>query len=87
MEITNNQYYTFQINPDFQMEYNPTFKLNDNVLRNNHATDSFAVDGFATCYEFFSSDNVAIGNTATGCTTEFAGSLPPAARFIDNIEW
>ena len=59
----------------------------DNILRNNHATDSILVDTVSQCFYFASIDNAAIGNTATGCTTEFAGSLPPAARFIDNIGW
>ncbi len=57
------------------------------VLRNNHATDSIPVEGVSQCIYFSSSVNAAIGNTATGCTTEFAGSLPPASRFIDNIAW
>lgn len=57
------------------------------LLRNNHATDSLAVGGISQCFYFSSVDNAAIGNTATECVTEFAGSLPPPDRYRDNIGW
>lgn len=59
----------------------------DSILRNNHATDSSTVNGSNYCFYFSSSDNAAVGNTATGCTTEFGGGVPPASRFINNIGW
>lgn len=48
----------------------------DNVLRNNHATDSITVGVNNRCFYFASNDNAVIGNTATGCTTEFSGAYP-----------
>lgn len=58
----------------------------DNVLRDNHATDTTSLSGDSFCFDFAFQDNVAIGNTATGCTVEFQNP-PPAARFVDNIGW
>lgn len=57
------------------------------IIRNNHVTNSQTVNGVAYCVYFASNDNVAIGNTATGCNDEFGGSLPLNILFIDNIEW
>ncbi len=58
----------------------------DNVLRNNHATDSVAVGGVSDCFNFSYADNAAIGNTATGCTTGFAGSFPTTIN-RENDAW
>jgi len=58
-----------------------------NVLRNNHVTNTRLVSGDYYCFYFGSSLNVAIGNTATGCSIEFGGAVPPAARFVDNFQW
>jgi len=58
----------------------------DNVLRNNHATESVAVGGVSDCFYFYSADNAAIRNTATGCTTEFAGSFPTTIN-RENDAW
>ena len=63
----------------------------DNMLKDNHVADTININGGGVadgfCFEFDSSDNAAVGNSATGCTTEFGGSLPPVSRFIDNIGW
>ena len=58
-----------------------------NVLRNNHVTSSQPVSGDYYCFYFSNSLNVAIGNTATGCSIEFGGAVLPAARFVDNFQW
>ena len=58
-----------------------------NVLRNNHVTSSQQVSGDYYCFYFSQDLNVAIGNTATGCSIEFGGNVPPAARFVDNFQW
>jgi len=59
----------------------------DNILRHNHVTDSLVVGGISRCIHFLWVNNAAVGNTATGCTTEFSGVSLPASRFIDNISW
>lgn len=58
-----------------------------NVLRNNHVTSSQPVSGDYYCFYFSQNLNVAIGNTATGCSIEFGGNVPAAARFVDNFQW
>ena len=58
------------------------------VLRENHVAVVKENNNEASvCIYFASDDNVAAGNTATGCYTPFGGSVPPAARFIENIGW
>ena len=63
----------------------------DNMLKDNHVADTININGGGVadgfCFEFDSSDNAAVGNSATGCTTEFGGAGWPSAVNRDNDAW
>ena len=70
---------------DANREYGIYIDGTNNVLRKNHVTNT--TDGIGRGFYFVSSDNVLIDNTATGNNDNFAGSVPPASRYKENIEW
>lgn len=63
----------------------------DNVTgfhaRINYTLYGNTVNHSENCFFFEFNLGVAKENVASSCTTDFAGSTPPAARFIDNFNW
>ena len=54
-----------------------------NIIEENHVTNSNPGNGI----NFLNSYNLYRNNSASGNTINYAGSLPPAVRDIDNISW